>query len=190
MFDYLAVLISVVLGLAVTHILSGVGGVINRRHRLRPDWLQLFWGLNVLAYVLAVWWGMYWWKHLAVWTVQAFAFLTGYAIVLFMMAATLFPEEGTGENDDPTAFWHNRRWFFGLLLAAHLIDIPETASKQTEGLRAIVPQYWVAGPAFIAIAIAGLISTNRRVHGFLAPAWLTVLVSYELFSALDQIVAR
>ena len=29
-----------------------------------------------------------------------------------------------------------------------------------------------------------------RVHAFLAPAWLTVLVSYEVFSALDQIVAR
>ena len=47
MFDYLAVLILVVLGLAVTHTL---GGVIKQRHHLRLDWLRLFWGLNVLVY--------------------------------------------------------------------------------------------------------------------------------------------
>ena len=89
MFDYLAVLISVVLGLAVTHVLTGVSGAINRRHYVRVDWVQLFWAVNELAYVLAVWWGMYWWKHLAVWTVQEFAFLTTYAIVLFLMASAL-----------------------------------------------------------------------------------------------------
>ena len=62
MFDYLAVLISVVLGLAITHVLTGVSRAINDRHNHPLDWVQLFWAVNVLAYVLAVWWGMYWWK--------------------------------------------------------------------------------------------------------------------------------
>ena len=190
MFDYLAVLISVVLGLAVTHVLTGISGAINRRDRMRPDWIQIWWGVNVLAYVLAVWWGMYWWKHLTVWTVQSFAFLTGYAIVLFMMASLLFPWEGGEGSAAIPALWRNRHWFFGMLLAAHLIDIPETTAKQVEGLRAVAGQYWFAAPAFLAIAIAGLVTQKRRVHAVLAPAWLAVLVSYEVFSALDQIVAK
>jgi hypothetical protein len=187
MFDYLAVLISVVLGLAVTHVLTGVSGAMNRRHQIRIDWVQLFWALNVLAYVLAVWWGMYWWKHLAVWTVQQFAFLTTYAIVLFLMASALFPDDGEA---DPATFERNRTWFFGLLLAAHLIDIPETAAKQADGVRAVPPQYWFAVPVFIGISLTGLLTNRRKVHAILAPAWLIVLVSYEVFSALDQIVAR
>lgn len=190
MFDYLAVLISVVLGLAVTHVLTGISGAINRRHSVPLDWVQLFWGLNVLAYVLAVWWGMYWWKHLTVWTVQEFAFLTSYAIVLFLMASALFPGEAGVSEAEPATFVRNRQWFFGLLLAAHLIDIPETTAKQIDGLRAVAPQYWFAGPAFIVIAITGLVTSRRRVHQILAPAWLAVLVGYEVFSALDQIVAR
>jgi hypothetical protein len=189
MFDYLAVLISVVLGLAITHVLTGIGRAINRRDQVRPDWLQLFWGVNILAYVLAVWWGMYWWKHLTVWTVQAFVFLTAYAILLYMLASTLFPGEGEPLDREETAFWRNRQWFFGLLLAAHLIDIPETAAKQVDGLRAVPPQYWAAGPAFIAIAVTGLLSRSPKVHALLAPAWLLTLISYEVFSALDQIVA-
>ena len=190
MFDYLAVLISVVLGLAVTHVLTGVSGAINQRHRVRIDWLQLFWALNVLAYVLAVWWGMYWWKHLTIWTVQAFAFLTSYAIVLFLMASALFPGEGGRSDPERTAFERNRYWFFGLLLAAHLIDIPETAAKQADGLRAVPPQYWIAAPLFILIAITGLLTGRRTVHAVLAPAWLATLIGYDVFSALDQIVAR
>jgi hypothetical protein len=189
MFDYLAVLISVVLGLAVTHVLTGISGAINRRHYVRVDWVQLFWALNVLAYVLAVWWGMYWWKQLAVWTVQEFAFLTSYAIVLFLMASALFPAEGGRDGSEQVTFTHNRTWFFGLLLAAHLIDIPETAAKQSDGLRAVPAPYWFVAPAFIALALTGLLTTRRQVQVLLAPAWLTVLVSYEVFSALDQIVA-
>src|SRR5438270_5364199 len=188
MFDYLAVLISVVLGFAVTHVLTGMSGAINRRNHARIEWVQMFWALNVLAYVLAMWWGMYWWKHLSVWTVQAFAFLTSYAIVLFLLAAVLFPGEGGRADPERTAFERNRQWFFGLLLAAHLIDIPETAAKQLDGLRAVPPQYWIVAPAFIAIAVTGLITGKRKVHLVLAPAWLAVLVSYEVFSALDQIV--
>lgn len=189
MFDYLAVLISVVLGLAVTHILTGISGGINRRERMPPDWIQMWWGLNVLAYVLGVWWGMYWWKHLTIWTFQEFAFLTGYAIILFLTASLLFPWEG-GEESAVPALWRNRRWFFGMLLAAHAIDLPETAAKQVDGLRAVAGLYWIAEPAFLGIAVAGFATANRRVHAVLAPAWLAVLVGYEVFSALDQIVAK
>lgn len=190
MFDYLAVLISVVLGLAVTHVLTGISGAINRRERHRPDWIQMWWGINVLAYVLAVWWGMYWWKQLNIWTVQEFAFLTGYAIVLFMMASLLFPWEGGEGSAAQPALWRNRRWFFAMLIAADLIDIPETAAKQVDGLRAVPPQYWVVVPALLAISVTGWLTERRSVHAVLAPAWLAVLVGYEVFSAIDQIVAK
>ncbi len=190
MFDYLAVLISVILGFAITQVLTGISSSINRRHHARIDWLQLFWGINVLFFVLAVWWGMYWWKHLAVWTVQAFAFLTAYAIVLFLLASVLFPGQGGPSDPEQTSFERNRRWFFSLLLAAHLIDIPETAAKQVDGLRSVPPQYWFVSPTFIVIALAGLLVRRRKLHLILAPAWLAVLLGYEVFSALDQIVAR
>src|SRR6476469_4318805 len=183
MFDYLAVLISVVLGLAVTHALTGASEAINRRRTVTPDWMQLFWALNVVLYVLALWWGMYWWHHLTSWTVQTFFFLTGYAVILFLLSSALFPGEAEG------GFIANRRWFFGLLIAAHLLDIPETAAKQLDGLRAVPTPYLIVAPAFLTIAAAGWWSPSRRVHAVLAPAWLAVLISYEVFSSLERIVS-
>jgi len=35
-----------------------------------------------------------------------------------------------------------------------------------------------------------LLASRRKEHAIPAPAWFIVLVSYEVFSALDQIVAR
>jgi len=190
MFDYLAVLISVVLGLGITHLLTGISAAINRRHQVRIDWLQLFWAVNILLYVLAVWWGMYWWKQLTVWTVQSFFFLTAYAIILFLLASALFPGESGAEVPGGSALERNRKWFFGLLLAAHLIDIPETAAKQVDGLRAVPSQYWVVAPAFITIALVGLFVNRRNIQAVTAPLWLTILLGYEFLSALDRIVAR
>jgi magnesium-transporting ATPase (P-type) len=190
MFDYLAVLISVIFGLALTYILTAWSRIIQFRRTSRPCWIQLSWSLNVIVYLLGVWWGMFWWKHLREWTIQEFLFLTGYAIILYMLAAILFPDEGMADARHEGHFFDNRRWFFGLLLLVHLVDIPETAAKQVSGLRGIPWQYAVAEPIFITIAAAGLASGNRRLHTLLAPAWLITILSYLTLTSLDRIVAR
>src|SRR3954453_3502638 len=91
MFDYLGVLLSVVLGLALTNVIFGLSSLIQMRRSVRVYWVQIVWAAVSVTYVLAIWWGMFWWRHLAEWQFEEFLFLIGYAIVIFMMAAMLFP---------------------------------------------------------------------------------------------------
>src|SRR3954471_11689956 len=91
MFDYLGVLLSIIMGLALTHVLLGFVKLIQMRRSVRPYWVQIVWSVSMLLYVLAIWWGMYWWRHLEVWHFEEFVGLTGYSIVLFMASAMLFP---------------------------------------------------------------------------------------------------
>jgi len=42
-FEYLAVLVSLVLGLGITHLLTGVGRMIHRRDEFRVDAAHLLW---------------------------------------------------------------------------------------------------------------------------------------------------
>ncbi|MEI9927451.1 MAG: hypothetical protein WDN44_06785 [Sphingomonas sp.] len=172
MFDYLGVLISVILGLALTHLLLGTSRAIQERGSVKIYWVQLVWALNILIYVLAIWWGMYWWRQLEVWTIQTFFFLTLYACVLFLLAAMLFPHESCAGMDFEANFMRNRRWFFGLQLAAFLLDIPETLAKGVDGLRGVPVEYRLFLPVMIAINIAGLVTANRRVHAALCLVWL------------------
>ena len=53
MFDYLGVLISVILGLALTHLLLGTSRLIQERDSVKPYWVQLVWTLNVAGLATA-----------------------------------------------------------------------------------------------------------------------------------------
>jgi hypothetical protein len=44
-------------------------------------------------------------------------------------------------------------------------------------------------PLFIAIAVTGLVTANRKVHAVLAPAWLILMLGYETLTSLDKIVS-
>src|ERR1035441_9685778 len=91
MFSYLGVLISVILGLALTHLLVGLSKMIQLRESVKIYWVQVVWTINIILYVLALWWGMFWWNKLQVWTIEEFLFIIGYSIVVFMLASMLSP---------------------------------------------------------------------------------------------------
>lgn len=189
MFSYLGVLISVILGLALTHLLVGLSKMIQLRKSVKVYWVQLIWVTNVILYVLALWWGMFWWNKLQVWPIEEFLFIMAYSIVIFMLASLLFPWDFEAGLDCEQYFFANKSWFFGTYLIATLLDIPETLQKGVSHLRDVPSQYFVFIPVSLAILITGLISPTRRVHAVLGVAWLILILAYLAFTSLAKIVA-
>src|SRR5947209_2712124 len=114
MFAYHGVLISVILGLALTHLLVGLSKTIQLRDSVRVYWVQIVWVFNVILYVLALWWGMFWWNKLQIWPIEEFLFIMAYSIVIFMLASLLFPWEFEAALDCEQYFFANKGWFFGI----------------------------------------------------------------------------
>jgi len=189
MFDYFGVLVSVIFGLALTHILRGLGKLLQLRSQCRAYVPHLLWCFNVVLTVLGAWWGMFWWRNLADWTFDWFVFLSLYAIAQFVWAYMLFPPELSEHMDCRSFFFDNRRWFFGLAIIVSLMDIPEVLVKARLGLRPMPAQYPLVISALIGIGFVGLLSSNRRVHAALPIAWFAVLYGYELLSAIHRIVS-
>ena len=190
MFSYLGVLISVILGLALTHLLVGLSKLIQLRGSVKIYWVQVVWTINVILYVLALWWGMFWWNKLQVWTIEEFLFIIGYAIVVFMLASMLFPWDFSAGLDFEQYFFANKSWFFEILLTATLIDIPETLSKGSTHLRDVPKQYVLYIPITLTIVGIALVSKNRRVHAVLSVSWLALILAYLAFTSLSRIVAQ
>lgn len=190
MFDYLGALVSVIFGLALTHSLTGLSRVIQMRNHVRVYWVHLLWTLNIILYVLGLWWGMYWWKHLQDWTFGRFLFLSGYAGVLYLLSALLYPHEVAEGFDFGAHFESNRRWFFGTFLLALLLDVPETLWKGVEHLRDVPAQYVVFVPLMFALGVAGMLFRSRRIQSAVALLVLLTLVSYANFTSLERIVVR
>jgi hypothetical protein len=189
MFDYFGVLVSVIFGLALTHILRGLAKTLQLRRQCRTYVPHLIWSLNVILFVLESWWGMFWWRNLADWTFDWFLFISFYAIVQFVWSYMLYPPEISEGTDHDRFFFDNRQWFFGLAILVLLMDIPEVLVKAKLGLRPMPSQYPIVSSALIVIGVVGFFSKNRRVHAVLPVAWLVVFYGYALISAIHRIAS-
>lgn len=188
MFDYFGVLLSIIFGLALTHVLRGLGRLVQLRHETRAYWVHVVWSLNVVIYVLSIWWGMYWWKELQDWSVAWFMYIATYAIAIFMWSFMLFPQEFAPGVDFADYFYTNRRWFFGVQAVVCLLDLPETLRKETLHLRATPTAYPYVISGFLLLSLVGLFTGNRRVHAVVCVLWMLLALGYMFFSPLSRII--
>ena len=177
-FEYIGVLISVIMGLAITHLAVGTSKLIQCRDTAKQYLPHALWTLNILLHILMIWWSMFWWSGLEDWKAHYYLGITLYAIVLFLMAAMLYPYDMEHDIDVEAYFFRNRRWFFALMIVAWLLDVPETRGKEWTGLRDVPPSYSVFITSMIFIAIVGIVASNRRTHIALPIAWLILIFSF------------
>lgn len=189
LFEYLGVLISVVMGLGITHLLIGTSKLIQQRDTIGAYWVHTLWTVNILIYVLAIWWGMFWWSRLAEWTFYHFLFVTLYAVALFLLAAMLYPWDFPSDFDFKGYFYKNRSWFFGIQFVAWSIDVPETVLKEGTGLRELPQLYFFFIATMLGLSLVGAITSNRRYHEFYAPFWSVFLLGYLGLTTLARIAA-
>lgn len=189
LFEYLGVLLSVVMGLGLTHVLIGFSKTIHHRDTLEVYWVHVAWAVNVIVYIVGIWWGMFWWSHLSEWTFLEFLFIILYAVILFLLASMLYPWSLPADLDFEVHFFRHRAWFFGILAAAWCIDVPETLLKARAGLRDLPPAYLVWVAVHIVGSAVAARTDSRRYHGFFAVFWLMWTLAYLIMTTLGQIAA-
>ena len=189
-FEYLGVLLSVIMGLGVTHLLAGLSKTIHHRKTLRHYWVHTVWTLNVLIYIVIIWWGMFWWSGQQEWSFFQFLLLILYAIMLFVAASLLFPWDLTDDFDFEKHFFDTRPWFFSVFAAAWCIDVPETILKSDVGLRQLPEAYIVLIATQIILAALGIAWSNKRFHRFYAVFWPVFTLGYLSVTTLAQIAAE
>lgn len=121
--EYLFVLVSIVIGLGISHVLSGVGNLLVDRARVRFWWP---WGSAVLMIFLAhvqFWWGTFTVGNAISTNFFAFLFFLLTPIALYLAAVVVLPHfEGEGEIDLQTHFMANHRWFFGFVTLVPILN--------------------------------------------------------------------
>jgi hypothetical protein len=178
-FSYLSVLLSIVLGLAVTQLLSGFAALVHARRRIAMYWPLPVQMAAVLLITVQVWWAMFGMHNLRHWTFADFLIVLAQSVAVYLMAAFITPEiEGDANIDLRAAYFREARWFFGSILAALAISLMKNrllSGSFQSGLD-------LAGHVvFAAVALAGFISRSDIVHKLIAP--LSVL-AYCLYIAL------
>ena len=188
-FEYLGVLLSVIMGLGVTHLLSGLSKAIHYRKTVKFFWVHTLWIFNILIYIVIIWWGMFWWSGLEEWSFFRFLLLILYAIFLFLAASLLFPWELPDDFDFETHFFETRPWFFAVLTVAWLIDIPETVLKSDAGLRDLPEAYFAFIAIIIVMNLIGMFWSNKTYHKLFVVFWPVITVGYLTITTLAEIAA-
>ena len=123
-FSYLAVLISIILGLGITQLLNGLGRLLQERRRVQMYWPTIVWVGLLLVIHVQTWWAMFGLRTLSSWSFLAFLLVLLQPVLLFLLAALILPDSGSETARDLHAnYFAHSRWFFGLavlLLVASL----------------------------------------------------------------------
>ena len=188
-FEYIGVLVSVIMGLGITHLATGATKLIQHRDEVRFYLPHALWTVNVLVYILLIWWGMFWWSGHENWVAYEYLFISLYAIVLFFLAAMLYPWDMDRDINVRDYFFRNRVWFFGGMFLAWCLDIPETLIKASTDLRPVPQEYFLFVGLHLAMAAIGLVTRRHIVHLVLPILWFTLTVYYVMMSLVGRISA-
>lgn len=175
-FEFLAVFISIVVGLGVTHILYGVGRIIHNRHRVRPAVLHIVWTLNVLLILLLNWWVFFLWADHPAWSFDKYLLLICWGIALYMLAVVLYPPD-IREDSYEESFETNRNWLFGTFIVFTLLDIAQTAVRGQLFQPVIFLPYVLH---YAVLAAIGIPVSNKRYQTFFAWYMLITLLLWCL----------
>lgn len=180
-FEYVMVLVSIVIGLAITHLLNALAAAIHRLRGhgppLRLEPVYLLWMVFVLTWLVSFWWWEFKFQEsAAVWSFGLYLFVIAYAVALFLLAAVLVPSRMIGVEDSYEYFMDGRHWFFLGVLSVTALDLVDSFLKGTEwGLR---PSYLFQTVVLVVAAVAGILSTRRSVQLACAVAGVVIQLTY------------
>jgi hypothetical protein len=180
-FEYVMVLVSIVVGLAVTHLLNALAAGVHRLRGYGPpvrlEAVYLLWVLFLLTWLVSFWWWEFKFQEIeSEWTFALYLFIISYAVALFLLSAVLVPNRLVGVDDSYHYFMDVRRWFFGGMLLVVGLDTIDSFLKSTEwGLR---PFYLFQSSVFVLAAVVGIISNRRSVQLAAAVACFAMQLIY------------
>ncbi|RLD29512.1 MAG: hypothetical protein DRI75_02905 [Bacteroidetes bacterium] len=182
-FEFLALAISVIMGLAITRLVSGIGLSIRQIRSKKHYWIHSLWIFNILVFLTGLWWGLFKWSTKEDWAFSNFIFLIIYCIIIYLLTDFLVPLKSNSNFDPKKYFLDNRKFFFGILFLTIIMDIVETYLLEMEGLRTVPTLFPFIFIPLSILALGGFLSKNIKINSAIAVLWSILILAY-LFNGL------
>lgn len=163
-FPHVRIVLGMVIGLGIARILTGVASFIQHPGRNRVSVLHMFWAASILIELVLFWWWEFGLSRISYWSFSVFLFLISYAVVLFLLAALLFPDNISEYGGYEDFFIKRRRWFFALLAATFVFDVVDTLIKGPEHWNRLSAEHLVQVPLGLTLCMVAWAFKNRKVQ--------------------------
>ncbi len=173
--DYLSVLLSIVLGLAIAQVLQGFRGIILSRATVALHFPTLIWAGLALLMAIQGWWASFGLHLYTNGDFMAFLVIILHAISVYIVAALVLPDIAGEAVDLRDHYFAHKGWIFGAFLAS--IGLSMAKDLTLYGHFCLAEFHAIFGLAVIAAT-----ATRREwFHNLLAP---TVGILFLLYIAL------
>jgi len=176
-FSYLSVLLSIILGLAITQILQGFRDLMQARSRLRLYWPSLLWAITLLVICVQEWWAMFDWRDYKPWTFGGFSMMLAQTVATYLAAALVLPDVRGDEPIDLRAYFYaNHRWLFATI--ALVVVVSMAKEVVLSGHLPARPLDSIAQVVFIVFSVIGAVTARERYHKLFAPLGMILFAAY------------
>ena len=177
-FEYVAVLTSIIIGLGIAQLLQGFTRQIQHPEQGKIYWVHLCW-VTYMFLTIVFWW---WWEFklgmIEEWTFTLYLFVLFYAVLAYLLCAFLFPGNFS-DYDGPKGYFYSKcKWFFGLLVIFNLADLCDTLLKGQEYFANLGSEYPLATGLKIVLACGAIFSKSEWYHAAIAVAFLLYQLSW------------
>lgn len=123
-FNYLSVLISIILGLAIAQVLQGVRGLVLTRSKVKLYTPTILWTGMALLIAIQGWWASFSMHQQASWNFLGLLTIVLQATSVYMIAALILPDaKGDNTVDLREHYFAHRHWFFGALFGSIVFSL-------------------------------------------------------------------
>lgn len=172
-FEYVIVLISIILGLGITTILTGIAEWIKHAHRSRLYAPYLIWIVLVFVMHVHEWWVSYSLKSITRWPMSLFMFIVLYPINLYVLAHLLFPADFKSGIDSRAFYLSNYRKIFVSVCIMVMLSMIENITLLNRSLFEQLPHVIVLS---ILIGFIVMRTTKTAAHLILALSLLFIML--------------
>jgi len=177
-FMHVRILLGMVIGLGLTHLLRHFARIIDQPVRQRLYWVQVLWAISMFLYLLHFWWWEFRLADSVHWTFPVYLFVALYALLLYLLCAVIFPESLEGHAGHGGYFYSRRKWFFGLLGLAYVVDLGDTWIKGRGYAAGFGPELELRTLAYVVLCAIAMATPSRRFHAAFVIASLLYQVSW------------
>ncbi|MBN9072715.1 MAG: hypothetical protein J0H34_14220 [Rhizobiales bacterium] len=176
LFPHIRIVIGMVIGLGLTRLLTGVARILQHRQQIPLDPIHLAWVASVMLTLVHFWWWQFGLYEVPAWTFEKYLFIVGYAVLLFLLSAFLFPDSMAEYASYGDFFFARRGWFFGLLAATFVFDVVDTLLKGEAHFARFGTEYAIRTPLLVAACLVAIWTPRRAYHA----AFVTILLLYQV----------
>ena len=184
LFEHLSVFISIILGLAVVHLLGGLSLILDARVRARLYWVHLGWTFNLLFLTVLVWIGNFLIADVTIFSIWHFLNLVLYAMFIYLMTGLLYPIGGSEVTDFRQHFFANRVRFCAVGLAFVATDAIDGLLEAQAVDGSLNPGQFGTLAVYALLFGIGIRTDREGFHGSAVVIFFLGLLGF-LFSLVD-----